>query len=98
MLQRAVSAGRGARSKADFAPRTVAGGAGAAEGGGCRGRDLSGGVGGFALLARKKLQETWDGAASLQVQGQPLQGPGVSIDFVFLCNGKKTGHCRWARG
>lgn len=43
LLQRAVSAGRGARSKADFAPRTVAGGAGAAEGGGCRGRDLSGG-------------------------------------------------------
>lgn len=45
MLQRAVSAGRGARSKADFAPRTVAGGAGAAGGG--RGRDL--GEGGALL-------------------------------------------------
>lgn len=53
MPQRVVSAGRGARSEADFVPRTVAGSAEATGGG------LSGG-GSFALLPWKKLQGRWD--------------------------------------
>lgn len=93
MLQRAVSAGPGARSKADFIPRTVAGSVEAAG---------EGTISASGELCSPPLEEApgemGPGQAHFGCRNSHCKGPGVSIDFVFLCSRKKTRHCRWTRG
>lgn len=91
MPQRVVSAGRGARSEADFTPRTVAGSAEAAGGG------LSGGGELCSPPLEEAAGEMGPGQAHFGCRHSHCEGPGVSINFVFLCS-RKTRHCRWTRG